>query len=170
MTLDLLQEILRQGQHFRPRPRISLGTTEPLIHPKIVDFAQAIVGAGYYCGIVTNGTTLPRHATALVEAGVHEIMISLDGPAAVHNRIRGGSASFEKAYEGAKLVAAARARLGRRYPAVRLSFTVSDENYGNILEFIQAVEPLQPIAIHISHLNFITEEMAQAHNARYGPA
>ena len=112
--------------------------------------------------------TLPRLAVALVESGVHEIMLSLDGPAAVHNRIRGGKASFEKAYEGAKLVADARARLGRRYPALRFSFTISDENYGHILEFIQSIAPLQPAAIHISHLNFITEGMAQAHNARYG--
>jgi MoaA/NifB/PqqE/SkfB family radical SAM enzyme len=168
MTLDLLHEILRQAHAFRPRPRVSLATTEPLIHPKIVDFTRAIVNQGFYCVIVSNGTTLPRLAPALVERGVHEIMLSVDGPAAVHNRIRGGTESFEKACRGAELVTATRARLRRRYPLLRISFTVSEQNYNHILEFIQAVEPLRPAAIHISHLNFITEEMAQAHNAGYG--
>lgn len=167
MTLDVLHEILRQAHAFRPRPRFSLATTEPLIHPKIVDFTRAIVNQGFYCVIVSNGTTLPRLAPALVESGVHEIMLSVDGPAAVHNRIRGGSESFEKSYRGAELVSATRARLRRRYPMLRISFTVSDQNYSHILEFIQAVEPLHPAAIHISHLNFITEGMAQAHNASY---
>ena len=168
MTLDLLHEILRQARAFRPRPRISLATTEPLIHPHIVEFTRAIVDQGFYCVIVSNGSTLPRLAPALVDCGVHEIMLSVDGPAAVHNRIRGGRESFEKAYRGAELVTAARDRLARRYPLLRFSFTVSDENYTHILEFIQAVEPLHPAAIHISHLNFITEGMAQVHNATYG--
>ena len=168
MTLEVLHEILRQARAFRPRPRISLATTEPLIHPKIVEFTRAIVSQGFYCVIVSNGSMLPRLAPELVDIGVHEIMLSVDGPAAVHNQIRGGKESFEKLYRGAELVAANRARLGRRYPLVRLSFTVSQDNYGHILDFIQAVEPLRPDAIHISHLNFITDGMAQAHNADYG--
>lgn len=168
MKLDLLQEVLRQARAFRPYPCISLGTTEPLIHPQVLDFARAIVSQGFYCVIVSNGTTLPRLASELVEIGVHEIMLSVDGPAAVHNRIRGGRESFEKLYWGAELVAAAKAQRGRRYPKLRFSFTVSAENYGHILEFIQAIEPLKPAAIHISHLNFITEGMAAAHNAEFG--
>jgi MoaA/NifB/PqqE/SkfB family radical SAM enzyme len=168
MTLELLHEILRQGGAFRPRPYVSMGTTEPLIHPQILEFARAIVSQGFYCVMVSNGTMLPRLATQLVEIGVHEIMLSVDGPAAIHNRIRGGRESFEKAYRGAELISATRTRLRRRYPKVRFSFTVNDENYNHILDFIQAIEPLQPDAIHISHLNFITEGMAAAHNAGYG--
>jgi len=168
MTVELLQEILRQARGFRPRPRLSMGSTEPLIHPEIVEFTQAIVRQGFYCNIISNGTMLPRLAPALVESGLHELMISVDGPATVHNRIRGGHDSFEKLYRGAELLRATKLRLKRRYPKLRFSFTVTDENYNHILEFVQAVEPLQPTAIHISHLNFITDDMARVHNARYG--
>ena len=168
MTLDLLNEILDQARAFRPRPRVGLAFTEPLIHPKIVDFTRAIVSRGFYCAITTNGSTLPRLADALVDTGVHEITLSVDGPAEVHNRIRGGRDSFEKLYRGTELVNATKARLKRRYPIMRFSFTVTDENSGHILEFVRAVEPLHPASISISHLNFITEGMAQAHNATYG--
>lgn len=168
MTLDLLHEILRQARAFLPRPQVSMGTTEPLIHPEIVEFTQAIVRQGFYCVIASNGTTLPRLAPALVESGLHELMLSVDGPAAVHNRIRGGRDSFEKVYRGAELVTATKARLKRRYPRLHISFAITDENYSHILEFVQAVEPLQPAAIHISHLNFITDDMARVHNATYG--
>ncbi len=168
MTLDLLNEILRQARAFRPRPRVGLAFTEPLIHPQIVAFTRAIVSQGFHCAITTNGSTLPRLADALVETGVHEITLSVDGPAAVHNRIRGGRESFEKLYRGAELVNATKARLKRRYPVMRFSFTVTDENASHILEFIQAVHPLQPASVNISQLNFITEGMAQAHNASYG--
>jgi Fe-coproporphyrin III synthase len=168
MTLDLLHEILRQARAFRPRPRVGLAFTEPLIHPQIVDFTRAIVSQGFYCAITSNGSTLPRLADSLVEIGVQEITLSVDGPAAVHNRIRGGRDSFEKLYRGAERVNATRARLKRLHPILRFSFTVTDENYTHILEFVQAVEPLQPASINISQLNFITEGMAQAHNATYG--
>ena len=168
MTLELLHEILRQARAFRPRPQLSLGSTEPLIHPQIVEFTRAVVRQGFYCVIISNGTTLPRLAPALVQSGLHGLVLSLDGPAAVHNRIRGSRDSFEKLYRGAELVTATKARLKRRYPRLELSFTITDENYSNILELVQAVEPLQPAAIHISHLNFITDGMAQVHNSRYG--
>ncbi len=168
MTLELLHEILRQARAFRPRPHLSLGSTEPLIHPEIVEFTRAIVRQGFYCVIISNGTMLPRLAPALVESGLHGLALSVDGPAAVHNRIRGSRDSFEKLYRGAELLTATKARLKRRYPRLQFSFTITDENYGHILEFVQAVEPLQPAAIHIVHLNFITDDMARVHNARYG--
>jgi hypothetical protein len=50
---------------------------------------------------------------------------------------------------------------------VRFSFTITDENTGHILDFIRQVEPLRPDSINISHLNFVTDEMAALHNAHY---
>lgn len=168
MTVELLGEILGQARAFRPRPKIGLAFTEPLIHPRILDFCRAIVGEGLYCEITTNGTALPRVADDLVEIGVDEVVCSIDGPPAVHDRIRGRVGTFEKVYRGIERLNAAKARLGRRTPEVRISFTVTDANYEGILDFVQAVEPLRPEAIMVSHLNFISETMAAAHNVTYG--
>jgi MoaA/NifB/PqqE/SkfB family radical SAM enzyme len=167
MTLELLADILRQAKAFRPRPKIGLAFTEPLIHPRIIDFCCAVVSAGYYLQVVSNGTTLPRLAEPLVESGVHELVVSVDGPPAVHDRIRGRAGTFEKLYAGAERVNAAKARLKRAHPALHFSFTITDANYNHMLAFVQAVEPLKPAGIYISHLNFISEQMASAHNAQY---
>lgn len=165
MSLELLNEILRQARGFWPRPRIGLAFTEPLIHPKILDFCQAIKSQGFVCTITTNGTQLPRHAEALVDLGVDEIVVSVDGPREVHNRIRGGRETFEKLTRGAQLLNDAKQRAGKTRPVLRFSFTVTDENYRHILEFIREVELLRPADINISQLNFITEAMAADHNS-----
>ncbi len=165
MSLELLNKILQQAQGFWPRPRIGLAFTEPLIHPKILDFCRAIKSQGFVCTITTNGTQLPRYAEALVDLGVDEVVVSVDGPREVHNRIRGGRETFEKLTRGAELLNDAKQRAGKTRPVLRFSFTVTDENYRHILEFIQEVEPLRPADINVSQLNFITDEMAAAHNA-----
>jgi MoaA/NifB/PqqE/SkfB family radical SAM enzyme len=167
MSLELLLEVLHQARGFHPRPKIGLAFTEPLIHPRIVDFVKAIVGAGFFASITSNGTTLPRHAEALIDAGLHELNLSVDGPAEVHNRIRGGRESFQKLYRGVEALHEARGRRGVPGPRLTFSFTVTDQNQRHILEFVKAIEPLRPDRIVISQQNFISDEMAAAHNARY---
>jgi len=71
-------------------------------------------------------------------------------------------------YQGIEMLNAAKRRRNTLYPTLNLSFTITDENYGHILEFLRQVEPLRPDHINISQMNFITEAMAAAHNARYG--
>jgi len=138
-----------------------------MIHPRIVDFCQAIVGQGFYCQMTSNGTMLPRHAEKLVEAGLDDLVISIDGPPEVHDRVRGRQRTFDQLYAGVERLNAAKLRLGVQRPTVRFSFTITDANYDHILEFVQAVEPLQPEQIMISHLNFVSDSMAAAHNARF---
>jgi len=167
MPLDLLQQIVQQATAFDPLPKVGMAFTEPLIHPRVVEFSREIVAQGLYCAITSNGTTLERLAEPLVEAGVQQLNLSIDGPEAVHNRIRGGKATFQKLYRGVEALNAAKRRRNVGFPKLTLSFTITDQNQDQILAFLQATAPLQPDFIVISQLNFITEAMAQVHNARY---
>lgn len=167
MSLDLLREILRQAAAWRPRPNVGLAFTEPLVHRDILDFCREIVGAGFYCQITSNGTMLPRLAEQLVEIGVDEIVISVDGPAAVHDRVRGRAGTFAALFAGVTRLNAAKTARGRARPRVRFSFTITDENYHHILDFVREVAPLRLDGINISQLNFITASMAETHNARF---
>lgn len=168
MSLTTMWEILRQAEAFHPKPQIGLAFTEPLLHPQIVEFVHLAVSSGFTCTVTTNGTTLPRFAEDLVEAGLHELTLSVDGPAEIHNRIRGGRDTFQKLYRGAERLNEAKARRGVSCPKLNFSFTIADENYRHMLAFVQEVEPLRPTRIIFSQLNFITEAMAVVHNARYG--
>ena len=167
MPLRLLETILEQAARFFPKPKIGLAYTEPLIHAEILDFCRAIVRSGFYCTITTNGYMLPRLAEALVEIGVDEITVSIDGPEAVHDRIRGREGSFRKLYEGVEQLNRAKVRTRRTRPLVRFSYTLTDENYTHMLDFAHAVERLKPASLVFSHLNFISDEMAAAHHAHY---
>jgi MoaA/NifB/PqqE/SkfB family radical SAM enzyme len=167
MPLELLETILGQAALFFPKPRIGLAYTEPLIHPRILDFCRAIVSRGFFCSITTNGWLLPRLAEALADIGVHEIIVSIDGPEEIHDRVRRRQGSFGNLYQGVEQLNRAKTRKGRNKPLVRFSYTMTDENYTRLLDFVRQIEGLRPASINFSHLNFISAEMAAAHNARY---
>ena len=168
MTPDLLRQVLRQAAAFRPRPKIGLAFTEPLIHPQILDLCRSVLEAGLYCSVTTNGSTLPRLAAALVDMGLDALHVSVDGPPAVHDDVRRARGSFEKLFTGCQAIQAAKAAHRASRPELGISFTVTDRNAAHIVEFLESVAPLRPDLVNVSHLNFITERMASVHNARHG--
>lgn len=168
MPLDLLETVLDQAEGFPEKPRVGLAYTEPLLHREVVAMCRTIVARGFHCSLTTNGFLLARLAAGLVEAGVHDVVISVDGPAAVHDRVRGVEGSFARLYEGAeRLRAATRAAGGG--PSLRLSYTITDANYTAMADFAREVAPLAPAELLFSHLNFITDAMAAVHNLAVPP-
>lgn len=165
MTLDLFETVLDQAEAFPLKPKVGLAFTEPLIHPRILEFCRLLGARGFHAAVTTNGTTLPRLAEGLVESGLAELNVSIDGPGPVHDAIRGGHDTFGRITRGLSKLQEVKARLGTPFPRLAISFTVTDRNAGHILEFVRAVEPLGAERINVSHLNFISEEMAAAHNA-----
>jgi MoaA/NifB/PqqE/SkfB family radical SAM enzyme len=167
MSLDLLRQVLDGAQEFRPLPRIGLAFTEPLIHVQILDFCREIKQRGFFCTITSNGFMLPQRAEALADIGVDEITISIDGPAEIHDRIRGRKGSFARLYDGIEKLHVARARTGQATPVVGISTTITDLNYGHLRACLEAIAPLRPSIVNFAHLSFITDGMAAAHNAHY---
>lgn len=167
MSLELLEEILSQAGRFSPKPKIGLAYTEPLIHKDAVAFCRRIVDRGFFCAVTTNGSTLPRLAEDLVDLGLDEMTVSVDGPEDVHDKVRGRRGSFRKLYEGVDRVNEAKRRRSTSRPVVRFSYTITDENATHMVDFVRQVEDLSPASFCFSHLNFITEEMAAAHNASH---
>jgi MoaA/NifB/PqqE/SkfB family radical SAM enzyme len=133
----------------------------------ILDFCREVKQRGFFCSITSNGYMLPRRAEALVEIGVDELTISVDGPSEVHDAIRGRKGSFARLYEGIELVNQARARTGRSMPRVRISATINDLNFACLRACIEQLSPLRPDGINFAHPSFITDEMASRHNATY---
>ena len=71
---------------------------------------------------------LPQRAEALVEIGVDDMTISIDGPPEIHDEIRGRKGSFARLYEGIEKLNAEKARTGKSTPLVRISATINDLN------------------------------------------
>ncbi len=76
--------------------RLTLTGGEPFVHPDILAFCDAVVGAGLPVGICTNATqTTDEQIAYLAELGQVHINVSFDGfrPAS-HGKLRGDRSSF----------------------------------------------------------------------------
>lgn len=79
MKEDVYRRILSE---IADRPRSVLLTIigEPLLHPKIVEYVNLAKSGGHHVGLITNGTRLtPSLATALIDAGLDVLIMSVDG-------------------------------------------------------------------------------------------
>jgi len=73
---------------------------EPLLHPQIIAMVAATRKAGLKPSLITNGWKLPERADALADAGLQNLLVSIDSAdMAVHERnrgLRGGSGRIER--------------------------------------------------------------------------
>jgi radical SAM protein with 4Fe4S-binding SPASM domain len=139
---------------------------EPFLHRDILPFVEHVKSKNLYCSINTNGTYLPRDAARLVELGVDAVMVSVDGPAAVHDSIRGMQGSFRKIADGVRAIREARGGDGRR-PEIIVNTTVSPGNQGVLLETRETVEEMGADRMILSQLWFTTEQIGRANEAYF---
>lgn len=73
---------------------------EPLLHPRIITMVAATRQAGLKPSLITNGWKLPERANALADAGLQNLLVSIDSAdMAAHDRnrgLRGGSGRIER--------------------------------------------------------------------------
>lgn len=138
---------------------------EPFLHRDIMPFVEFIKSKGMYCSINTNGTYLPRDSRRLAELGVDAIMVSVDGPREIHDRIRGMQGSFQKIADGVRSVRAARNGDGR--PEIVVNTTISPGNQHALLETHRVVEEMGADRMILSQLWFTTEAIGQANEAYF---
>ena len=150
------------------RPRLSITSTEPLLHPALPDILALARSRRMPTQLTTNGWLLAQKADDLVAAGLDELTISLDGPAALHDRLRGVAGSFARAMEGWRRVNELKVRARPARPLVSINFTICPDNASALTEFLQAVAPMAPDWVSFSHYNFVTPELAEEHNRACG--
>ena len=67
---------------------------EPLMHSDLFRLCSLLRGRGIRTTILSSGLLLPKFARPIV-AHLDDVIVSLDGPAGAHNRIRGVKRAFE---------------------------------------------------------------------------
>lgn len=86
---------------------------EPLLWRPILPLSASLARAGLAISATTNGSTLHRPDTrAAILADFAELTISIDGPAEVHDRLRGAPAAWRRASDGLRLLADERRSAG----------------------------------------------------------
>lgn len=139
---------------------------EPFLHRDLMAFVQHIKSKGLYCSINTNGTYLPREARRLVDLGVDAIMVSVDGPREVHDRIRGMDGSFQKIADGVKAVLEAR-NGGTKRPEIIVNTTISPGNHEVLLPTYETVQAMGADKMILSQLWFTNEQIGRANEAYF---
>ncbi len=163
--LDKLKTFIDSVQHFNPL--ISFTSTEPLLYKGLIEIAHYIKNKNMGLSITTNGYLLPKFAEELVDAGVDNIIISLDGLSQVHNKTRGIKDSFEKAIEGLKKIESLKRKYNKKHPLVSINNTITQYNFNHLVSFINFMEKYDVALYTFSHMNFVTTEMSRMHNKEF---
>ncbi|UCE28307.1 MAG: radical SAM protein, partial [Candidatus Coatesbacteria bacterium] len=165
LTLDELRKVVDDVRRYRPRIGITGG--EPFVRPDAVDFIAYVMSSGLRCGVNTNGMFLSRDAAELVGAGLDNVMVSLDGPADVHDRIRGVAGSWGRAYEGLRVLLDARVNAGTRKRYVKVTTTITDDNCDRIADTAELLSKLPLDELTFQHVWFTTPSIAAAQRHQF---
>lgn len=109
---------------------------EPLMHSNLFPLCSGLRDAGMRVTILSTGLLLERDAAKIVET-VDEVIVSLDGPPPVHDRIRNVPGAFQKLERGVRALR----RLRPEYPVAARS-VVQRENFRHMRATLETAERL----------------------------
>jgi Fe-coproporphyrin III synthase len=163
MPLPLFRRIADEVAHTWPSARLGFAYTEPLAWPPLGEALAYAHRRGLFASVTTNGLLLPRRAEELANARCRSLNVSLDGPEAIHDRIRRRDGSYARAVAGIEAVS-------RLAPATEISVycTITDGNIGALRQFLRDIGGLPLKHVGLVHNNFVTAAQAERHNAQYG--
>ena len=104
---------------------------ETFMFPGIIELLEYIHGKGMFISIDTNGTMLKQYAEDIVRIGNMHLTISVDGPEAVHDVVRGVPGTFQRVREGVARLAELEAQGGNKISR-SICFTISQYNYRSL--------------------------------------
>lgn len=162
MPIELFRKIVDQTEKYFPTTKLGYAFTEPLIYPGLFDSLDYANKANLFTSITTNALNLRQKADQLIEGGLNELFISLDGPEDIHNEIRGHKSSYQRAIEGLEVL------FSKSSIPVSIYCVITEWNIGHLKEFVDGLKHLKLKHVGFMHANFITEEVAQIHNQKYG--
>jgi len=137
------------------------GGGEPLLQPGLVRWIADAKSAGCRTGILTNGVLLKKEmATALMDAGLDMVCVSMDGATAeVYNNIRIGS-SFDRVCENVKELSSM--RMGN-VPMLSINFVIMDINFHQMEEMVRLAASLGVDQINFKQCDVVRGEHGKAH-------
>ena len=109
---------------------------EPLMHRDLFRICDGLRARGIRITLLSTGLLLERYA-AEIAAGIDEVIVSLDGPPAVHDKVRRVPAAFEKLRCGVEAIH----NICPDYP-VKARCTVQKWNCGILFETAEAARAM----------------------------
>jgi radical SAM protein with 4Fe4S-binding SPASM domain len=140
---------------------------ETLQYPDLIPLIHRIKERDMACGLVTNGTFLPKHARSLVEAEVDEIDVSLDATEETHDRLRGAPGTFQAALEGIRILRAERSSRGSSTPRIVVNSVLMPAAVDELPALIQQLRSEGVDFMCLGVLQYATQKQGQAHEKAF---
>jgi MoaA/NifB/PqqE/SkfB family radical SAM enzyme len=103
MPLDCWKNIIDQLEG-RQINMVLLRGGEPLLYPGVIELIRYIKKKKYFVSMDSNGTMFSQFAGKLLDAGLDNITLSIDGPEEVHDYVRGVKGCYQQIKEGVKKI------------------------------------------------------------------
>ena len=127
-------------------PFLDLSGGEPLLRKDLVVLAKRAASNGCMVTMNTNGTLLNENKVSEVADVFDTVVVSLDGPRVIHDKIRGVPGTYEKAVEAIRLLKANGVKTGVNSVATPWNIEILPkfiEDLRSQVDFIQ-VQPMHP--------------------------
>jgi MoaA/NifB/PqqE/SkfB family radical SAM enzyme len=127
-------------------PFFDLSGGEPLLRNDLEVLAKRIASNGCLVSMNTNGTLLGEKRAKKLAKVFDTVIISLDGPKKIHDKIRGVPGTYEKAVKALQLLKANGVRVGVNCVATPLNIDILPgfiEELRSFTHFVQ-VQPVHP--------------------------
>ena len=137
---------------------VTLSGGEPLVRSDWTEIAAAIRDAGMRLEMITNGLCAAEQADAVAGAGFFAVTFSVDGPEAIHDRLRGVRGGLERLLRGAARLKELGVRIGACTQINRQNLPALDELYALLVARgfdgwqLQLTMPIGMAALHRDEL------------------
>lgn len=148
-----LDDIQRLGVRW-----VVLSGGEPLMHSDLFRLSSLLRACGIRVTILTTGLLLARHARAIAET-IDDVIVSLDGPEAIHDRIRGVPGAFRRIACGIRALH----EIDPAFPVSARS-TVQQLNFRALTETAAAAH-----ALECRSISFLAADLSATAFNRSGP-
>ncbi len=151
------------------RPNITLFGGEPMLYPHWIEVVRLSKKLGMRCNMVSNCVLLKRYAEEILDAGLDEIILSLDGPQDIHESMRGVDGTFGRVMEGVGLLNRKKRERNLKKPMININCTIYEANYERLEEVVGVAEGIGADAVTFHHFLFLSKDMCDRHNGFFEP-
>src|ERR1035441_6633592 len=122
---------------------------EPLMHSHLSALAQMLRREGIRTTLLTAGLLLEQHAVQVVE-DIDDVIISIDGPEEIHDRIRGVPNAYRRLERGIHSLWERRTSI-----PIHGRCTIQRQNFRRLCDTVRAAHELE-----LNSLSFLAADMA----------
>ncbi|MCP4650988.1 MAG: radical SAM protein [PVC group bacterium] len=163
LAFDELKKMIDDVSVFKPS--LTLFGGEPLLYSQCIPLIEYIKKNKMHCLMISNGSMLKNFAEKLVDAGLDELNLSLDGDQQLHDQIRGMPELFEKITSGLKLMNQYKKQKGKNKPLINLQCTITKYNYHHLEKLTEVAKEVGANSLTYHNLIFVGDDLLKKQEA-----